>query len=82
MTMIEQVLSKKAFAALEQIRRQRGIRSRTKALEIALLEIAEDDEPLSDEERKIIAERLQEVARGEVVPAHVVYAELDRLHQK
>ncbi len=82
MTMIEQVLSKKAFAALEQIRQARGIRSRTKALEIALLEIAEDDEIISDEELALIDERLAEAARGEVVPASLVHAEFNRLHNK
>ncbi len=81
MTQLEQVLSKKAFAALEQIRRARGIRSRTKALEIALLEVAEDDEVISDEELALIDERLAEATRGEVIPASVVYAEFDRLYQ-
>ncbi len=79
--MLEQVLSKKAFAALEQIRHSRGIRSRAKTLEMLLLENA-PDEPLTNQELALIDERLAEVARGEVVPASVVYAEFARLHQK
>ncbi len=82
MTMIEQALSKKAFAALEQIRQSRGIRSRAKALEIALLEIVEDDEIISNEELALIDERLAEAARGEVIPASLVHAEFNRLHSK
>jgi hypothetical protein len=82
MTQLERSMSKTAFAALERIRRVRGIRSRAKALELALLEIAPEPEPLTEEDRHIIAERLAEAARGEVVPAALVYAELDRLRQK
>jgi hypothetical protein len=76
MTQLERSMSKTAFAALERIRHARGIRTRAKALELALLELAPEYEPLTEEDRRIIEERLAEAARGEIVPAAVVYAEL------
>jgi predicted transcriptional regulator len=80
MTMLEQILSKKALTALGRVRTQRGIRSRTKALEVILLEAAGETpfESVTPEERAVIDDRLREVARGEVVPAEEVYAALDR----
>jgi hypothetical protein len=79
MTLLEQALSKKALSALDRVRTQRGIRSRAKALEVILLEAlqTEELEPVSVQERRIIDERLREVARGEVAPAEEVYARLE-----
>ncbi|NJK43423.1 MAG: hypothetical protein HC933_03400 [Pleurocapsa sp. SU_196_0] len=84
MTMLEQALSKTALTALDRVRAQRGIRSRAKALETVLLEAA-NEEPVDEvtaEDRHIIEERLQEIARGEVVVANTVFAKLEKRTRK
>ena len=81
MTMIEQVLSKKAFAALEQIRQARGIRSRAKTLEMLLLENAPDDETddavnLSPADAAIFETRMANMEAGNFVDATEVWRKL------
>ncbi|MEY4530924.1 MAG: hypothetical protein RLZZ156_1645 [Deinococcota bacterium] len=81
MTMLEQALSKKAFAALERLRRERGIRSRAKAIEIALLEIAPDDETddavhLSPADAAIFEERMTSMEAGRFLEATEIWLKL------
>lgn len=72
--MLEQAISKRALAALDRVRKERGVRSRAKALEIVLLEISPDDtEILSAKEAKILESRIEEMRRGDVIPASEVF---------
>ncbi len=88
MTQLEQVLSKKAFAALEQIRRSRGIRSRAKALEMLLLENMPDEDEIngqivhSPEDAAIFAARVASAKAGNTIPAEEVWRMLDEKIRK
>ena len=81
MTQLEQVMSKKAFAALEQIRHSRGIRSRAKTLEMLLLENLPDDETddavhLSPANAAIFEQRMANIEAGHFVEATEVWRKL------
>ena len=83
MTMLEQALSKKAFAALERLRHQRGIRSRAKALEQVLLEAAPDEDEIDGEivlsvaDAAIFEQRKTAMEAGNFVEAAEVWRKLD-----
>ncbi len=81
MTQLEQALSKKAFAALEQIRQARGIRSRAKTLEMLLLENLPDDEindevHLSPSDAAIFEQRMANMEAGHFIEATEVWRKL------
>ncbi len=77
MTALEQTLSKAGLARLDTFRKSRGIRTRKQALEIALEELVDEEIP-TEEELKIIHERLASYRAGHVVSAEEVRAEIIR----
>lgn len=83
MTQLERSMSKAAFAVLERIRRARGIRSRAKALKIALLELAPDEYEIdgvivqSPEDDAIFAARLKSYEEGNWISAKEVWKKID-----
>jgi hypothetical protein len=68
MTMLEKALSKPALERLDIFRKQRGIRTRRDALETLLAEAVDDeDEPLTEEEIKLLEERRASALAGNTV---------------
>jgi hypothetical protein len=88
MTQLERSMSKTAFAALERIRRARGIRSRQKALELVLLELAPDEDEVdgvivhSPEDAAIFAARVASAKAGNTIPAEEVWKMLEEKRKR